>query len=117
MKIAVACDGLNVAQFFSQTTSYMCYDVVKGIIVDCKNMMAFDQPLDKLVELLQSLEIDTLIVGRIEYDIASSFCRSGIEIVAGAEGESLEVAKSYLSKTLSGIIEPCSIEEEIESIL
>lgn len=111
MNIAVACKGLEVAPYFTQSTNYMCYAVERGIITGSKNIPAFDQSLESFIELLHSIEIDTLIMGRIEYGMASRMCRSGIEVVAGAEGESIEVAKAYLSRTLAGTSEPCSIEE------
>ena len=109
MRIAVACDGLEVAPYFAQRTNYMCYTVDRGIIAEGKNVPALDKGSMKLTDFLQALEIDTIIVGRIEYDIASAFCRTGVEVVAGAEGEALDVARAYLSKTLSGVIEPCAI--------
>ncbi|MBQ3301611.1 MAG: hypothetical protein IJH04_05660 [Eggerthellaceae bacterium] len=109
MRIAVACDGLEVATYFVQSTNYMCYTVDRGIIVDSRNMPAFDQPLDKFIELMKSIQMDTLIVGRIEYDMATAFCHNGIEIVAGAEGRALDVVRSYVSNTLSGISEHCLV--------
>ena len=110
MRIAVACDGLAVAPYFVQCTSYACYMVERGIITGSRSMPAFDQPIDKLAEVLKSVQIDVLIVGRIEYDMASALCRSGIEVVAGAEGNALDVAKAYVSHTLTGIDNVCAIE-------
>lgn len=112
VRIAVACAGLEVAPYFAQRTNYMCYDVERGIIEDGKNVPALEKGAMSLTDFLQTLEVDTIIVGRIEYDIASSLCRTGVEVVAGAEGEALEVARAYISKTLSGVIEPCSISDE-----
>ena len=109
MRIAVACQGLSVAPYFVQCTSYTCYTVERGIISDSHTMPAFDQPIEKLIEVLKSVGIDALIVGLIEYDMAASICHSGIEIVAGAQGNALDVAKAYVSNTLSGVEEVCSI--------
>ena len=109
MRIAVACAGLDVAPYFAQRTNYMCYTVERGIIADGKNIPILDNATMKLASLMKSLEIDTVIVGRIEYDIASSLCRAGIEVVAGAEGSALDVARAYLTKTLAGVVEPCAI--------
>ena len=109
MRIAVACAGLSVAPYFAQRTNYMCYTVDRGIVADGKNVPALEKPT-ALPELLTALEVDTIIVGRIEYDIASSLCHSGIEVVAGAEGEALDVVRAYLTKTLSGVDEPCIVD-------
>ena len=109
MKIAVACQGLTVAQYFVQCTDYMCYSVDRGIITGSRNMQAIDQPMEKLIDLLKSIGIDVLIVGLIEYGMASILCRNGIEVVAGAEGNALDVAKAYVSDTLTGVHDVCSI--------
>ena len=109
MKVAVTCQGLTVAPYFVQCTNYTVYTVDRGIITDSRTMPALDQPIDKLVELLKSIGIDTIIVGRIEYDMASVLCRNDIEVVAGAEGTALDVAKAYVSNTLAGVEEVCSI--------
>ena len=110
MRIAVACQGLEVAPYFVQCTGYTCYNVERGIISDSQNMPALDQPLDKLVALLKSIGIDVLVVGLIEYDMASVLCRNGIEVIAGAKGNALDAAKAYVSKTLAGVSEVCAID-------
>ena len=109
MRVAVACRDLTVAPYFVQSTGYMCYNVDRGIITGSRYMPALDQPLDKFVDLLKSIEVDALIVGLIEYDMAAVLCRNNIEVVAGATGDALEVAKAYVSKTLSGVSEVCAI--------
>ncbi len=50
MRVAVACDGLVVAPYFVQTTSYMIYNVERGIIVGSNNLPA----LDKAVEAVKA---------------------------------------------------------------
>jgi predicted Fe-Mo cluster-binding NifX family protein len=110
MNIAVACCGLDVAPYFSQSASYTCYQVDRGIITGSRNLPATDMPLDGLVDLLHKINVDTLIVGRIEYDRANYLCHSGIEVVAGAQGSAIDVVKAYVSKTLSGVIEPCKVD-------
>lgn len=112
MKVAVACDGMNVAPYFAQCTSFMCYDIQRGIVVNSQNMPLNDQPAINSLDLLKAMGIDTLIVGRIEYEFASKLCHSDIEVVAGAEGSAVDVMHAYLTKTLSGVSEPCSIEDE-----
>ena len=109
MRVAVACQGLNVAPYFVQCTNYTVYTVNRGIITDSRTMPALDQPINKFVELLKSINIDALIVGLIEYDMAAVLCRNNIEIVAGAEGSALDVAKAYFSNTLTGVQEVCAI--------
>lgn len=109
MRVAVACRGLTVAPYFVQCTSYTVYTVNRGIITDSHTMPALDQPIGKLVELLKSIDVDALIVGLIEYDLAAVLCRNGIEVVAGAEGSALDVVKAFVSNTLAGIEEVCAV--------
>lgn len=111
MRIAVASDGLEVAPYFASTTSFMCYTVTRGIITECQNMPNPALPLEQLVELFLELGIDVLIVGRIEYNIANRLCRAGIEVVAGANGNAADVARGYLTKTLTGVEEVCHIAD------
>lgn len=111
MRIAVASDGLEVAPYFASTTSFMCYTVTRGIITECQNMPNPALPLEQLVELFLELGIDVLIVGRIEYNIANRLCRASIEVVAGANGNAADVARGYLTKTLTGVEEVCHIAD------
>lgn len=111
MKIAVASEGLRVAPYFGSATSYMCYTVQRGIITDCQNMPNQKLSLDNLVELFKELGIDVVITGRIEYAIANKLCHSGIEVVAGANGNAGDIARGYLSKTLTGVEEVCHIAD------
>ena len=91
MRIAVASEGLDVAPLFRSTVSFMCYTVKRGIITECQNMPNPKLPIDELVELFKELEIDVMIVGRIEYEFANRLCRAGIEVVAGACGNAAAV--------------------------
>lgn len=111
MRIAVASEGLEVSLYFGSATSFMCYTVQRGIITECQNMPNPKLPFDKLVELFLELGIDVLITGRIEYAIANKLCHSGIEVVAGANGNAADVARGYLSKTLTGVEEVCHISD------
>ncbi len=98
MRIAVACDGLSVAPFFVQTTSYMFYTVKQGVIVDSRNLPAFDKTLRELADLLKSLEVDVLVVGSIEPEMAAVIRDAGIELAEGASGEPLTAARACVSE-------------------
>lgn len=115
MVVAVSCDGLSIAPFFTQTTSFMVYTVERGIITDCKNLPA--QGLDEagLKELLQAINADTLIVGHIDCALAGSMCHQGIEVIADAEGAALDVVKAYLSKSLTGVLDACFLCDEVDN--
>lgn len=112
MRIAVACEGLDVASNFSHCSSFMCYTVNRGIITECQNMPNLGLSVGKLVPLLAELGIATLIVGCIEYDSACVFCDADIEIVAGVKGSAREVTEAYLAQTLIGTDELCRTDNE-----
>ncbi len=97
MRIAVACDGLAVAPFFVQTTSYMFYTVKHGVIVDSRNLPAFDKTIQELAELLKALEVDALVVGKIEQDMSALLRNEEIEVVEGASGDPLTAARACVS--------------------
>lgn len=111
MRIAVASEGLDVAPLFRSTVSFMCYTVKRGIITECQNMPNPKLSIDKLVELFKELEIDVVIVGRIEYEFANRMCRAGIEVVAGAEGNAADVARGYLTQALTGVEQVCHVSD------
>lgn len=111
MRIAVASKDLDVAPLFTRTASFMCYTVKRGIITECQNMPNPKLSIDSLVELFKELGIDVLIVGRIEYEFADRFCHAGIEVVAGACGNAADVARGYLTQTLSGVEQVCHISD------
>lgn len=117
MIVAVSCSGLNVAPYFTQTSSFMVYTVERGIIVDSRNLPAIGETTKELIDLLRAIDADTLIAGRIECDLCGLLCRGGIEVIADAEGEALEVMKAYLTETLTGVIDACFLcdEEDWES--
>lgn len=109
MRIAVASDGLDVAPRFGQSASYMCYTVECGVIVECQNMPNPGLPTKKIVTLFREIGVDALIVGAIDYDVASLFCHEGIEVIAGAKGSARELTQNYLTRTLTGVDELCHV--------
>lgn len=117
MIVAISCSGLSVAPYFTQTSSFMVYTVERGIIVDSRNLPAIGETTKELIDLLRAIEVDTLIAGRIECDLCGLLCRDGIEVIADAEGEALDVMKAYLTETLTGVIDACFLcdDEDWES--
>ncbi len=107
MIVAVSCSGLNVAPYFTQTSSYMVYTVERGVIVDSRNLPAIGKSTDELIGLLHAINVDTLIAGKIECSLCGSLCHDGIEVIADAEGDALTVMKAYLTETLTGVIDAC----------
>lgn len=119
MRIAVASEGLEVAPHFGRCSSFMCYTVECGIIVDSQNMPNPGVSTDKLTALFGEFGVDVLIVDAIERDVANTFCHAGVEVIGKAHGPALEVAQAYLTRTLTGVDDLCHVDydwdEEAES--
>ena len=97
MRVAVACDGLAIAPHFVQSTSYMCYTVANGIVVDCHNIPTPDQPLEMLPDFFAAIEADVLMTGIID-DAAAAVLRSrGMKVVPNMSGDPLTSVRRYLA--------------------
>lgn len=105
MKVAVACDGLVVAPYFVQTTSYQIYTVERGVIVGSNNLPALDQSISQLADLLKDIGIDAFIVGRIDADMAAILRTSGAELVTDAKDDPLVAAREYLSGVFAAVVD------------
>ena len=103
MRVAVACDGLVVAPYFVQTTSYMIYNVERGIIVGSNNLPALDKAVGQLVELIKTIGIDAFIVGRIDNETAVALRASGADLVTNAKDDPLLAAQGYLSSVFTAV--------------
>lgn len=113
MRIAVSCDGLDVARRFDFAESLTVYTVENGIVTRCQNIPHPHDSLDHLVELFRSLGITTLICGMIRVDDARLFCEVGVEVVAGAVGSAKQAMESSLTRTMLGLDQICDDEDQI----
>ena len=102
MKIAVACNGMDLSPHAAQCDGLMCYTVVRGIITDCRNLPNMGDASLAPAALVKAIGFDTLITGGIDMDMANELCEAGIEVVAGAEGSPREALEAYLAHTLMG---------------
>lgn len=96
MRIAVACDGLDIAKHFRLCSSYMCYTIEDGAPVDCRNTPALDQPLAKCPDFFHALGADTLIAGHVDSETSSLLESEGITVVSDASGDPLTAVRTYL---------------------
>ena len=102
MKIAVACNGMDLSPHAARCDSLMCYTVDRGIITDCRNLPIMREGGFEAAELIRSVGFDTLITSGIDMDMAGDLCDAGVEVVAGAEGTPREALDAYLANTLMG---------------
>ena len=96
MRIAVACNGLEVSPQFTQSSSYMCYNVDLGIVTSNANTPIVERLGEGVVNLIKSLNIDLLITGHIESGVAHLIQESGVEVVPDASGSAANALHDYL---------------------
>ena len=102
MKIAVACNGLDLSAHAAQCDSFLCYTVEKGIVTDCRNLPNMHDTSREAAELVTAVGFDTIITGGIDMDMADALCDAGVEVVAGAKDTPREALDAYLAHTLMG---------------
>ena len=102
MRIAVACQGLDVAERFSRCSSFTCYRVEYGMIADCQNMPNLSFPPAQLAHVMKDLEVTVVIANRIEPSFESALHDAGIEMEQGYTGTASAAARTYVTKTLTG---------------
>lgn len=102
MKIAVACDGLEVAPQASRCSSFACYTVTNGIISGCSNVPNMGITLKECVDTLVQMNINVLIAGMLSDDLGRELEAAGIEYVLSSASLPSEAAQSYLHRTLLG---------------
>ena len=114
MRIAVACTGLSVAYRFDQAESFTLYNVVNGIIVECKNLPFPPLEQSQIVKFFKSANVTALICNTINIDHARLYCQADIEVVASVSGNAREAVEHYLTKTLIGADEMCKGDDDEE---
>ena len=96
MRIAVACDGLNVAAQASGCASFTCYAVNHGIISGCCNVPNMGITIFESVETLCQIDTDVLIAGSFDEDIRAALAAAGIEPAVTVLAAPKEAADAYL---------------------
>lgn len=113
MRIAVACNGFDVARRFDLAENVTLYNVVNGIITDCQNM-PYPKQMDQasIASFFKSIEVAAIICNTIAIDDARCYCSEDIEVVAAVTGEARAVVEQYLTKTLIGADELCRGDDD-----
>ncbi|MDO5389582.1 MAG: FKBP-type peptidyl-prolyl cis-trans isomerase [Eubacteriales bacterium] len=96
MKIAVTYDNGEVFQHFGHTEHFKVYEVEDNKIVSSKVIPSNGSGHGALAGFLAGEGIDVLICGGIGGGAQNALTEAGIELVAGAEGNTDEVVETYL---------------------
>lgn len=100
MKIAVTYDNGNVFQHFGRTENFKVYDVEDGRVVSSEVMNSNGVGHEALAWLLKDNAIDVLICGGMGQGAQDALAEAGIEVCAGAEGNTDEAVAAYLAGEL-----------------
>ena len=90
MKIAVTYDNGNVFQHFGRTENFKVYEVEDGRVVSSEVMNSNGVGHEALAWLLKDRDIDVLICGGMGQGAQDALAEAGIEVCAGAEGNTDE---------------------------
>lgn len=102
MRIAVACDGLNVAPLTSRCESFTCYTVDHGIITSCCNVPNMGVTVQESIDILKQIDVDVLIAQSFGAELDQALDAANIDRSVTGELSPQEAAASYLHATLMG---------------
>ena len=100
MKIAVTYDNGNVFQHFGRTEQFKIYDVENGKVESSEVIGNDGLGHGALASLLANNAIDVLICGGLGGGALNALTTAGIEVVAGASGNTDEAVEAYLKGEL-----------------
>ena len=96
MKIAVTYDNGNVFQHFGRTEQFKVYEVEDGKVISSEVMGTNGVGHEALADLLAERTIDVLICGGMGQGAQDALAAAGIEVYAGAEGDTDAAVETYL---------------------
>ena len=96
MKIAVTYDNGNVFQHFGRTENFKIYNVEDGKVVSSEVMNSNGVGHEALAWLLKDNTVDVLICGGMGEGAQDALAEAGIEVCAGAEGDTDAAVEAYL---------------------
>ena len=100
MKIAVTYENGKVFQHFGKTESFKIYEVEDNQIVSSEVISSNGSGHGALAGLLAEQGIDVLICGGIGGGAQAALADAGIELCAGAQGDTDQAVESYLKGEL-----------------
>lgn len=100
MKIAVTYDNGNVFQHFGKTESFKIYNVEDNTVVSSEIIGSNGTGHGALAGLLAEQGINVLICGGIGGGAQAALTEAGIELCAGAQGNTDQVVEAYLKGEL-----------------
>jgi len=100
MKIAVACDGQNVAEHFGRCDLFRVFDETDSGIGTVQEVQNAPEGHSAAISVLLAERVDAVIVGGIGARAVELLRASGICVHAGATGSAEEAARDLVSGEL-----------------
>ena len=100
MKIAVTYDSGNVFQHFGRTEFFKVYDVEDNKVVSSEIIGSNGTGHGALAGLLAGQSVDVLICGGIGGGAQEALAQAGVELCAGAQGDTDQAVEAYLKGEL-----------------
>lgn len=100
MKIAVTYDNGEVFQHFGKTEYFKVYEVEDNKVVSSEVMSSNGSGHGALAGLLAEQSVDVLICGGIGDGAQTALAEAGIELCAGAQGDTDQAVEAYLKGEL-----------------
>ena len=96
MKIAVTYDKGNIFQHFGRTEAFKVYQAEDGKVVSSEILSSNGTGHSALAGLLADQSVDVLICGGIDEGAQAALKEVGVELCAGAEGDTDQAVEAYL---------------------
>lgn len=112
MKIAVTYDNGMVFQHFGRTENFKIYEVEDGKVLSSEVMNSNGVGHEALAWLLKDNTVDVLICGGMGQGAQDALAEAGIEVCAGAEGDTDAAVEAYLKGELVNTGVNCDHHEE-----
>lgn len=100
MKIAVTYDDGNIFQHFGRTEFFKVYETEDGKVVSSEVISSNGVGHGALAGVLAEQSVDVLICGGIGEGAQAALKEAGVELCAGAEGNTDQVVEAYLKGEL-----------------
>ena len=112
MKIAVTYDQGNVFQHFGRTEHFKVYEVENNKVVSSEVISSNGIGHGALAGLLSEQSVDVLICGGIGGGAQAALAEAGVELCAGAKGDTDEAVEAYLKGELVSAGATCDHHHE-----
>ncbi|MCI8425274.1 MAG: dinitrogenase iron-molybdenum cofactor biosynthesis protein [Adlercreutzia sp.] len=102
MRIAVACDGLEIAPHAATCTSFACYAIEAGVICGCSNVPNMALTAKERANTLKQMDVTTLLAQTFSPEGLTALAECGIEAVPTTDASPRDAVNAFLHATLMG---------------